>query len=432
MADPDKLRQFMTKMIGDIGAAVSVPLVRTGMRLGLYKAMDGAGPITSVALAEKAGISERYAREWLAQNAASGYLTYEPSGKTFELPPEQAMAFAREDSHVYIGGTIEAVCAIYPTQPKVEQAFLSGGGIEWGEHAGCLFCAVGAMLRPRYIANILQKWLPALNGVKAKLEVGAAVADVGCGTGHSTLIMAKAFPNSTFGGYDFHEPSIDHARDQARLTEGIDNVRFEVATAKNFPARDLDLVTFFDVLHDLGDPVGAAVHVRQSLKPDGVWMLMEPLAGDATEDNLTPVGRIAYALSAMACIPVSLSQEVGAALGAQAGQKRLTEVIKRGGFREVRRAAETPFNMVLEAGFEKRARLSCGRQLLALVVRPRASVRSDRRRHPCRRCCSRFSLRRSPSGQPSLRLWACCRTSRPVSTSASRRRVCSSAATRSA
>ena len=236
MADPDKLRQFMMKVVGDIGAAVSVPLVRTGIRLGLYKAMDGAGPITSAALAEKAGISERYAREWLAQNAASGYLTYEPSAKTFELPPEQAMALAREDSPVYIGGTIEAVCAIYPTQPKVEQAFLSGGGIEWGEHAGCLFCAVGAMLRPRYVANILQKWLPALDGVKAKLEAGAAVADVGCGTGHSTMIMAKAFPNSTFVGYDFHEPSIDHARDQARLTEGLDNVRFEVATAKNFPA----------------------------------------------------------------------------------------------------------------------------------------------------------------------------------------------------
>ena len=179
MADPDKLRQFMMKVVGDIGAAVSVPLVRTGIRLGLYKAMDGAGPITSAALAEKAGISERYAREWLAQNAASGYLTYEPSAKTFELPPEQAMALAREDSPVYIGGTIEAVCAIYPTQPKVEQAFLSGGGIEWGEHAGCLFCAVGAMLRPRYVANILQKWLPALDGVKARLEAGAAVADVG-------------------------------------------------------------------------------------------------------------------------------------------------------------------------------------------------------------------------------------------------------------
>jgi SAM-dependent methyltransferase len=349
MADPDKLRQFMMKMVGDLGAAVSVPLVRTGMRLGLYKTMDGAGPITSAALAEKAGISERYAREWLAQNAASGYLTYEPSGKTFELPPEQAMAFAREDSHVYVGGTIETICAIYPEQPKVEQAFVSGGGIEWGEHAGCLFCAVGAMLRPRYVANVLQKWLPALDGVNAKLEAGAAVADVGCGTGHSTMIMAKAFPKSTFVGYDFHEPSIDHARDEARLREGLDNVRFEVATAKNFPARDLDLVTFFDVLHDLGDPVGAAAHVRQSLKPDGVWMLMEPIAGDATEDNLTPVGRIAYALSAMACIPVSLSQEVGAALGAQAGQKRLTEVIKGGGFREVRRAAETPFNMVLEA-----------------------------------------------------------------------------------
>ena len=219
-----------------------------------------------------------------------------------------------------------------------------------GDHAGCLFCAVGAMLRPRYSANIVQNWLPALDGVVSKLERGAKVADIGCGTGQSTFIMARAFPSSTFVGYDFHPPSIEHATAYAR-TNGAENIRFEVARAKDFPARDLDLVTCFDVLHDLGDPVGAAAHIHRSLKPDGTWMLMERLAGDATEDNLGPVGRVAYAFSTMVCVPVSLSQEVGMALGAQAGQMKLTEVIKAGGFTQVRRAAQTPLNMILEARY---------------------------------------------------------------------------------
>jgi ubiquinone/menaquinone biosynthesis C-methylase UbiE len=336
-------------MIGDFGAAMSVPLVRIGMRLGLYKALDGAGPMTSAEFATKAKISERYAREWLAQNAASGYLSYDPASRRFELPPEQAMVFAKDDSPFFMGGGFDAVAALHQTQFLVEEAFKSGKGVEWGDHAGCLFCAIGAMLRPRYAANIIQNWLPALDGVTAKLNNGAKVADVGCGTGSSTFIMARAFPNSDFVGYDFHEPSIEHANALARENGGARNVRFEVATAKDFPGKDLDLVTFFDVLHDLGDPVGAATYVRRSLKPDGTWMLMEPLAGDATEDNLGPVGRVAYAFSTMACVPVSLSQEVGLALGAQAGQAKLTEVIKAGGFRQVRRAAETPVNMVLEA-----------------------------------------------------------------------------------
>jgi SAM-dependent methyltransferase len=349
MIDEKKLQQFVGKMIIDLGAAISVPLVRIGVRLGLYKAMDGAGPMTSAEFATKSNISERYAREWLAQNAASGYLTYDPGSRRFELPAEQAMVFAKEESPFFIGGGFDAVAAVYQTQPLIEEAFKSGRGVDWGDHAGCLFCAVGAMLRPRYSANIVQKWLPALDGVVAKLQVGAEVADVGCGTGQSTMIMARAFPNSTFVGYDFHEPSIAHAASDARQRACADNVRFEVAKAKDFPAKDLDLVTCFDVLHDLGDPVGAATHIHGSLKPDGTWMLMEPLAGDATEDNLGPVGRVAYGFSTMACVPVSLSQEVGMALGAQAGQAKLTEVIKAGGFSQVRRAAETPLNMILEA-----------------------------------------------------------------------------------
>ncbi len=259
------------------------------------------------------------------------------------------MVFANEESPFFIAGGFDAVAALYQTQPLIEQAFKSGGGVDWGDHAGCLFCAIGAMLRPRYSANIVQNWLPALDGVVAKLERGAQVADVGCGTGYSTFVMAKAFPNSTFVGYDFHEASIEHATAFAHQSDSAGNTRFEVAKAKDFPAKDLDLVTCFDVLHDLGDPVGAAAHIHRSLKRDGTWMLMEPLAGDATEDNLGPVGRVAYAFSTMACVPVSLSQEVGMALGAQAGQAKLTEVIKAGGFSQVRRAAETPVNMVLEA-----------------------------------------------------------------------------------
>jgi SAM-dependent methyltransferase len=349
MINEEKLQQFLGKMMVDLGAALSVPLMRIGIRLGLYKAMHSAGPMTSAEFAIKTNISERYAREWLAQNAASGYLSYNPGSRRFELPPEQAMVFADEESPCFMGGGFDVVAALYQTQPLVEGAFQSGGGVDWGDHAGCLFCALGAMLRPRYSANIVQNWLPALDGVVSKLERGAKVADIGCGTGHSTFIMAKAFPNSTFIGYDFHQRSIEHAAERAHQSGGAGNPRFEVARAKDFPARDLDLVTCFDVLHDLGDPVGAATHIHHSLKPDGTWMLMEPLAGDATEDNLNPRGRVAYAFSTLACVPTSLSQEVGMALGAQAGQRKLTEVIQAGGFSRVSRAAETPLNMILEA-----------------------------------------------------------------------------------
>src|SRR4029077_18777564 len=245
MIDEEKLQQFLGKMLVDLGAAASVPLMQIGIRLGLYKAMDGAGPMTSAELATKANISERYAREWLAQNAASGYLTYNPANRRFELPPEQAIVFANEDSPFFMGGGFDAVSAMYQTQPLIEEAFKSGGGVDWGDQAGCLLCAVGAMLRPRYSANIVRKWLPALDGVVAKLERGAKVADVGCGTGYSTFIMAGAFPNSTFIGYDFHQPSIERAAERAHRSVGAGNLRFEVATAKNFPARDLDLVTCF-------------------------------------------------------------------------------------------------------------------------------------------------------------------------------------------
>jgi 2-polyprenyl-3-methyl-5-hydroxy-6-metoxy-1,4-benzoquinol methylase len=234
-------------------------------------------------------------------------------------------------------------------QPKVEPAFKTGEGVAWGDQAMCLFCAVARFFRPGYHNNLVSSWLPSLDGVVAKLEKGAKVADVGCGHGVSTVMMAQAFPNSRFVGYDFHPSSIEHAQAHAREHGVTANTRFEVGTAKDYAEQELDLVAFFDCLHDMGDPAGAAAHVRQSLKPDGAWMIVEPIAGDRLEDNLNPIGRIYYAASTMVCVPTSLAQEGGAALGAQAGEAKLREVITAGGFRNVRRATETPFNMILEA-----------------------------------------------------------------------------------
>ena len=343
------LQDFIKKMLGDLGGATSVALVRMGHSLGLYKALHGAGPMTSAGFAAKANVAERYAREWLSHQAASGYLAYDAAHGTFELKPEQAMVFADENSPFFMMGAFDAAAAMLENQDEVGAAFRTGKGVAWGKQAGCMFCAVGKMLRPRYAANIVSRWLPALDGVIAKLEHGASVADVGCGTGYSTILMAKAFPKSNFVGYDFHAGSLEQATAHAEEHGVKDNIRFEIATAKDYPAKDLDLVTFFDVLHDLGDPAGAADHVFRSLKPDGTWMLMEPLAGDRLEQNLHPVGRLAYGFSTMICVPTSLSQEIGMALGAQAGEVRLTDVVKSGGFTRVRRAAETSLNMVFEA-----------------------------------------------------------------------------------
>jgi len=342
MVDDAKLHQFIGQMLSDLGGAASVGLVRIGEAFGLYKTLHARGPMTAGELAAEAGVSERYLREWLSHHAASNYLSYDPATQEFTLPPEQAMVFAIEDSPVYMTGAFTCMA-------KVQPAFNTGGGVAWGDQASCLFCAVAQFFRPGYLNNIVGNWLPALDGIVAKLERGARVADVGCGHGVSTVIMAKAFPNSQFIGYDFHPSSIEHARAHAKEHGVTSNARFEVGTAKDYPERDFDLVAFFDYLHDMGDPIGAAAHVRQSLKPDGSWMIVEPMAGDRLEDNLNPVGRIYYAGSTMVCVPTSLSQEVGAALGAQAGEARLREVITAGGFRSVRRATETPFNMILEA-----------------------------------------------------------------------------------
>ena len=349
MVDPDKLNQIIGQMLADLGGAYSVSLVRIGDRLGLYRALNEAGPMTSAELAGKASIAERYAREWLSHQAASGYLAYDPATKKFSLPEEQAMIFANEDSPVYMQGAFDTATAMMENQNLVEAAFRTGKGVGWGDQAACLFCAVGRFFRPGYQNNLVSNWLPHLNDVVPKLEQGARVADVGCGHGFSTVIMAKAFPKSHFTGYDFHPGSIAQAKVHAQQHGVTANTHFEVAMASDFPAKDLGLVTFFDCLHDMGDPVGAARHVRQALKPDGSWMVVEPMAGDRLEDNLNPVGRLYYAASTMICVPTSLDQPVGAALGAQAGFTRLRETIGSGGFTQVRRATETPFNMILEA-----------------------------------------------------------------------------------
>lgn len=347
--DEAKLNQFVGQMLGDLGGALSVPLVRIGDRLGLYKALYAGGPMTPAELATRTNIAERYAREWLSHQAASGYLTYDSKTGKFTLPPEQALVFAESDSPVYLQGGFDLAVTMMENQALLEPAFRSGKGVGWGEQSPCLFCAAGRFFRPGYHSSLVQSWLPALDGVVAKLERGATVADVGCGHGFSTVIMAKAFPNSTFIGYDFHAGSVEQARLHAKQHGVTANTRFEVALASAFPGNDLDLVTFFDCLHDMGDPVGAARHVRQALKPDGCWMIVEPIAGDRLEDNLNPVSRLYYAASTMICVPTSLDQPVGAALGAQAGPKRLSSAISEGGFGSVRRATETPFNMILEA-----------------------------------------------------------------------------------
>jgi 2-polyprenyl-3-methyl-5-hydroxy-6-metoxy-1,4-benzoquinol methylase len=347
--DDSKLNQFIGQMLGDLGGASSVAMVRLGDSLGLYETLYANGPMTSAQLAKAAKVHERYLREWLSHQAASNYLAYDPNTETFTLPPEQAMVFVNKESPVYMMGGFDLMTALLDNQPKVQAAFKTGEGVAWGDQAGCMFCAVARFFRPGYHNNLVQQWLPALDGVVEKLKRGAKVADVGCGHGWSTVMMAKAFPKSTFIGYDFHPTSIEDARAHAK-THGVSaNTRFEVGLAKDYPEKDFDLVTCFDCLHDMGDPAGASAHIRQSLKGDGTWMIVEPIAGDTLAQNLNPVGRLYYAGSTMICLPTSLAQEVGAGLGAQAGEKKLRETITSGGFKTVRRATETPFNMVLEA-----------------------------------------------------------------------------------
>jgi 2-polyprenyl-3-methyl-5-hydroxy-6-metoxy-1,4-benzoquinol methylase len=345
--DEAKVQEFVGKAMADLGGALTAAQVVIGDKLGLYRAMAGAGPMTPAELARRTQTNERSIREWLAAQAASGYLTYDAKGGSYTLPDEHAAALADEDSPACVLGGFQGMSAAIRSTAKVAQAFRTGAGVGWHEHDPELFVGTERFFRPGYNANLVGSWIPALEGMVAKLEQGAEVADVGCGHGASTIIMAKAFPRSKFTGFDYHPPSIEAAQQRAESSGIADRVRFQIAPAKSYPG-SYDLVTFFDCLHDMGDPVGAARHVRSSLKPGGTWMLVEPFAHDRTEDNLNPVGRVFYGASTLVCTQASLAQEVGLALGAQAGEARLRAVLTEAGFGHVRRAAETPFNIVLE------------------------------------------------------------------------------------
>ena len=344
----EKLNELLGKVVTEMGAAANGPLILLGDKLGLFKSLAANGPMNSTELADETNTAERYVREWLSAQAASGYVTYDGTTNSFSMTPEQTAVFGNEESPVFMTGAYYAITSVYKDTPKMESAFKTGEGIAWGDHDTCLFCGTEKFFSPSYENNLVNNWIPSLNGMDAKLKNGAKVADIGCGHAASTIIMAKAYPNSTFIGYDYHDKSIEQARTRVK-DAGLRNITFEVATAKEFPGEGYDLVTFFDCLHDMGDPVGACTHVKEVLKPDGSCMIVEPFAHDTLAENLNPVGRAFYAFSTTICTPCSLNQEVGLALGAQAGEKRLNEVVKEAGFNHFRRATETPFNLILEA-----------------------------------------------------------------------------------
>ena len=347
--DGAKLEQFVFRAVDEVGATLNTALVVMGDKLGLYRALASAGPLTPAELAERTETTERYVREWLNAQAAGGYVAYDPDSGRYTLPPEQALALTDSDSPAYLPGFFQIALGSVIDSPKIAEKARDGDGFGWHEHVHDVHEGCERFFRPGYNANLLPSWLPALHGVIEKLERGAVVADVGCGHGSSTILMAKAFPNSTFVGSDYHGGSIETARQRAEEAGVGDRVRFEVAPAASYSGSGYDLVTMFDCLHDMGDPAGAARHVRNTLAPEGTWMIVEPMAGDRIEDNLNPVGRAYYGFSTLLCTPASLSQEVGLALGAQAGEARIRDVVTAGGFTQFRRAAETPFNLVFEA-----------------------------------------------------------------------------------
>jgi len=346
--DMTKLNAFIGQFVTDLGAAVHAGMVVIGEKLGLYKAL-AAAPMTSVQLAAKTQTDERYVREWLSSQAAGGYITYDTKTDKFSLSEEQAFTLANEDSPAYLPGAFELALGSLAAVPRITEAFRTGDGMGWREHVDGVFHGCEKFFRPGYAANLVSTWIPALSDVQEKLEAGARVADIGCGKGASTILMAKAFPKSRFFGFDYHDKSIEAARESAKRNGVADRVTFEMAKAKEFPGRDYDFVAVFDCLHDMGDPIGAAAHVRQSLAKDGTWMVVEPFANDELKDNLNPVGRVYYSFSTLLCTPCSRSHEVGLCLGAQAGEARIREVVSSAGFKRFRRATETPFNIIYEA-----------------------------------------------------------------------------------
>jgi ubiquinone/menaquinone biosynthesis C-methylase UbiE len=355
--DEAKLKDFMGKIVNDLGATESTVLVIIGDKLGLYKAMADSKPVTPVELASRTGTTERYIREWLSNQAAGGYISYNPNTAKYALPPEQAMALANENSPVFSLGGFQATMAFFRDEPKITEAFRTGKGVDWGDHDPNMYEGTERFYKPNYVTNIVSSWIPLLDGgkVEEKLKRGGSgtkIADVGCGHGISTILMAKAYPNSKFIGFDYHKPSIEVARKKAK-EEGLseDRITFEVASSTDFSAKEgegYDLVAFFDCLHDMGDPSGAASHVLQTLKPDGTWMIVEPFANDKVEDNLNPIGRMYYAASSLVCVPASLAHN-GPALGAQAGERRISELVKAVGFKQFRRTTQTAFTIVYEA-----------------------------------------------------------------------------------
>jgi ubiquinone/menaquinone biosynthesis C-methylase UbiE len=346
--DMEKLNAFVGRFVGDLGAAAHSGMVVIGERLGLYKALAD-GPLNSSELAAKTKTDERYVREWLASQAAGGYITYDEKTRKFSLTEEQVFTLVNEDSPAYLPGAFQLALGSLAAVPRITESFRTGAGMGWHEHHDDVFHGCEKFFRPSYAANLVSSWIPSLQGVQAKLEAGARVADVGCGKGASTLLLAEAFPKSNFFGFDYHDKSIEAARETAKRKGLADRLSFEVAAAKEFPGKDYDLVAVFDCLHDMGDPVGAAAHVLKSLAKDGTWMIVEPFANDELKDNLNQVGRVYYSFSTLLCTPCSRSQEVGLCLGAQSGEKRIRDVVTQAGFSRFRRAAENPFNIVYEA-----------------------------------------------------------------------------------
>lgn len=345
--DENKLQSLVGQVLQDLGGAFSVPLVQIGESLGLYEALDKMGPCSSSDLAASTGLNERYLREWLCAMAASNYIDFDEKDETFSMTPEQVFIFSNRDSPFYLAPAFGAAATFQDNEPLVRDAFKTGAGVSWHDQSKCLSCAVARFFRPGYQNHLVQTWLPAIQGMAEKLEKGAVVADVGCGHGVTTALMAQAFPNSQFIGLDFHEGSIDAAREHAE-SHALKNLKFEVCLAKELPG-NYDLVTIFDCLHDMGDPVGGMKHIRESLNEGGACMIVEPMAGDSISANLNPISRLYYSASTMVCLPTSLAQETGAALGAQAGEKKLREVVSQAGFKQFSRVSETPFNLVLEA-----------------------------------------------------------------------------------